>query len=753
MGTVLDTDVSASLAAALLAISACLLILKPRLALARANAWLVVVGLVVGATSSHLAANGDSDQAWWLAVLGLLPGAVAFFCQQSVLTNAAQSASNQYRIPKSLLRLASRAGLATSGVTLAAHGVPLVEDVSRFVLAILLVTSCAIPCWMLAHAASLSRSPRDRARQSALFAGFALAIGPLALFCAVPVLIFHSLLMPPSVALGCMFCLPLSSAFAAVPLRAGSLTSLADRLSVYALLTIALVLAYMVIAYGLQRAVAYHADLLSQLTMLSFAALAAVTYAPLRRGLQQVVDKALYRDHYDYGETLRRFSQEMAALRSRDELLTALIDNVISTLNLSYAAAIGLPEGLDRRVLALVEEADLMVRGADDDTNKRAQIVSSLANLDLARHALSGERPVLLDPWADCAALVLIGAENAGHGGALLILGPKKTRAALRGADCELLATLSHQATTALSNAALVEGLRTSLAQVQISTTQLVAARAEQQLLVRQLVDSEERQRAALAHDLHDDALQEVLYLVRHSRLAANLAAGLVTSHDEEQLADTLMNEGGKPASQGRTRSHRLQQELSYLAERATVAELRLRSLCLGLYPALLTSVGLIGAAEELAQELSATEDLDVTVTSDDSARNLAEHLDLETSLHIYRVVQEALRNAAKHAGGSAAWLRFSGDSESGGQTSGDTNDGSRIVRHLKVDVEDNGIGMTASIDYAALLRDGHLGLAGMRQRAERIGAALTIQMGVVSGTRVSLRLPVAQTSPTRVQR
>jgi signal transduction histidine kinase len=509
------------------------------------------------------------------------------------------------------------------------------------------------------------------------------------------------------------------------------------RLSVYVLLALALVSGYVGMTVVLEHIVDARANLLGQLLTLGFAAAVALTYAPMRQRLQQVVDALLYRDRYDFGGTLQRFSQELAALQSQDEVASLLLDGLSDTLNLTGSAFLALPEGLDPALLSLIQASDLRVRGRYASARGHADIIAGLTNLDLRRSPLTPDAPLLLEPWPGCAALVLIGAGGAGEGGALLMLGPKRMHSPLWGTDRALLITLAHQAGTALANAALVAGLRTSLAQMQVSTAQLVAARSEQRLLLRRLVDADERQRAALARDLHDDALQEVLYLVRHARLAAELAGDLQRAASEcptgERVGEWAMPPG-HAAIVGR-----VHQELVSLADRSLVAEQRLRALCLGLYPALLTSLGLPAALDELALELASANEVDVRVRWDDRATELAEQLPVEVSLHVYRIVQEALRNAAKHAQATTAELRLSRILLASPET--------RTPRHperlyLCATVSDGGKGLALPIDYAALLREGHLGLAGMRERAERIGATLELQPLPGGGTRVRLLVP-----------
>lgn len=453
---------------------------------------------------------------------------------------------------------------------------------------------------------------------------------------------------------------------------------------------------------------------------------------PVRNQWRRVLDHLLSRDYYELGPTIQRFSQELGALREHDAVVALLLDGLVETLNLSGAAFVGLPEGLDPRMLRLIEQEDLRARRDFASPAGSAALLRGLISVDLAASRLSWAMPLLLDPWPACAALVLIGPARGGLGMGLLAVGPKRAGGELRRDDRMLLVTLAHQAGTALENAVLFAGLKTSLAQVEVSTKQLVAARAEQQLLLRELVNADERQRAALARDLHDDALQEVLYLIRHSRLGVELLANL--EHQREGSHNTT-----ESATAGHAGLVRLRAELTQLAERSEVVEQRLRALCLGLYPPLLHSLGLAAALDDLAREHAQSSGLRVTVECPDDALQATELLDAETALHMYRIAQEGLRNASKHARASTARVGLA-LVRLADQAAGHHATPSSLFR---LDIEDDGLGMSLPIDYAALLREGHLGLAGMRERALRISGNLSVERAARGGTCIRLLVPV----------
>jgi two-component system, NarL family, sensor histidine kinase DegS len=89
----------------------------------------------------------------------------------------------------------------------------------------------------------------------------------------------------------------------------------------------------------------------------------------------------------------------------------------------------------------------------------------------------------------------------------------------------------------------------------------------------------------------------------------------------------------------------------------------------------------------------------------------------------IFRVVQEALQNALRHSRSATTWVRLS-----------------RHGRDILAEVWDRGAGFDPD---DSILRDGrHLGISGMRERAQLAGGALSVESKPGGGTHVTLRLP-----------
>lgn len=102
---------------------------------------------------------------------------------------------------------------------------------------------------------------------------------------------------------------------------------------------------------------------------------------------------------------------------------------------------------------------------------------------------------------------------------------------------------------------------------------------------------------------------------------------------------------------------------------------------------------------------------------------DLDERLPLDTEEALFRIAQEALHNIVRHAGARQAHIRLGRDEA-----------GVRMV------VEDDGMGF----DPGAI-PEGHLGIAGMRARADRLGGRCTFEKRTTGGTRLVVEVPAAR--------
>lgn len=193
----------------------------------------------------------------------------------------------------------------------------------------------------------------------------------------------------------------------------------------------------------------------------------------------------------------------------------------------------------------------------------------------------------------------------------------------------------------------------------------------------------EEAERRRWAQDLHDDTLQEL-------------------------AAVQVLLSAASAGTDAAARAHAIEQARDCVARQISA----LRRLIGNLRPLALQTVGLVAAVEELARR-RAQPGVVIEVHAEALPR-----LPAETETATYRIVQEAVTNAVRHAGASRI-----------------TVEARTTPRTVLVTVRDNGRGSPRGANLPA-----GFGVLGMRERAQAIGAELTFSAhhGVV----VSLAIP-----------
>jgi signal transduction histidine kinase len=193
-----------------------------------------------------------------------------------------------------------------------------------------------------------------------------------------------------------------------------------------------------------------------------------------------------------------------------------------------------------------------------------------------------------------------------------------------------------------------------------------------------------------IAHALHDEAGS----ILAQASLEMDLATAGLTPEIRERmnLARSLLDDTG--------------QQLRHLSH-----ELR---------PTILDDLGLLAAVEFLALGIERRSGVPIEVRG-----RLSERLPATVEIATYRIVQEALNNALRHAGRNAA-IKVSVQVQK---------------NSLHCVVRDDGVGF----DVTAVLRDGRhsgLGLIGMRERASAAGGGCLIQSEPGRGTTVEISMP-----------
>jgi signal transduction histidine kinase len=241
-----------------------------------------------------------------------------------------------------------------------------------------------------------------------------------------------------------------------------------------------------------------------------------------------------------------------------------------------------------------------------------------------------------------------------------LLLGHSQPQA-YTARDASLAQTVANQAAVAIENARLYEQ-------------------------ARRLAVLEERQR--LARELHD-SVSQALYGIG---LGARTARALL-DRDPAQAAEPL----------------------EYILSLADGGLAEMRALIFELRPDSLEREGLVAALSRQAAALQSRHKIDV------QTEFCAEpSLPFPIKEALYRIAQEAVNNAVRHAQASQVLIRLD---DCQGQ--------------LLLEIQDNGSGFDPGREHP-----GHLGLQSMAERAARIGGMLEVLSQPGQGTRVQMRLP-----------
>lgn len=388
------------------------------------------------------------------------------------------------------------------------------------------------------------------------------------------------------------------------------------------------------------------------------ATLASLLAAPLRGTVQRHVDRVLYGCHYDFASITTGFSERLAQAIDRNALTQLLAQDLARRM------------GIRRAALLLAEGSTLELQSADGEP-------FSVPSDDLVCQALlAANRPAHADPLLEkhpCAQTqwqpfawvrLFVPLIFQGRLQGILLLSDRFFGDIYSATDLRIIATVAHQAALAYENVQLVESLRG---------------------LNRQIVRSEEAYRKQVARDLHDATMQHLCF-VKQGFLEQGRLYQKGEHADTTDLVALLDN--------------------IVITLRRTIRGLRPPLLDQGLHLAL---KGLVNEMHEIIGESPA-----ILLRS-----NVEKQLGLsdEQATALYRIAQEALSNAIKHARAQQVIVTL--------EKTGDS---------LLLSVDDDGTGSVR--DWA-----GHYGLVGMRERAAMVGAHLKIASAPSQGTHIAVKV------------
>lgn len=253
---------------------------------------------------------------------------------------------------------------------------------------------------------------------------------------------------------------------------------------------------------------------------------------------------------------------------------------------------------------------------------------------------------------------------------------------------------LSHQQALLEQNLAVQDSLnRRLIDQLAVQVTALDRANVALQDAQRRLLTEREQERKALARELHDQCIQDLLSI---NYQIEEIEAEEDTLEHVEELADIRMS------------------------IRAMVDDIR--RICGALRPPTIDSLGLGSALQSYTRDWSSRTGIAVSLDLDAQLRRLPEAIELS----IFRIVQEGLSNVRKHSQASQVQIILKHTSP----------------RALMISIADDGKGLTRHFDLASLGAEGHYGLLGISERVALLEGRLLVQNQPKGGALLQVEIP-----------
>jgi PAS domain S-box-containing protein len=212
---------------------------------------------------------------------------------------------------------------------------------------------------------------------------------------------------------------------------------------------------------------------------------------------------------------------------------------------------------------------------------------------------------------------------------------------------------------------------------------------------LKEITRAQEDERKRISLELHDETVQYLIVLWR-------------------QL-ETISQKNKELSPESITLLQELREQTKNVIQ-------SVRRLSQDLRPATLDRLGLLPALDHLAGEINGYSPITTTVRVLGKEKRLTE----EVGLMLFRITQEAMRNALRHSQANQAEI---------------------IVEFkenkINVSIRDNGKGFCLPPDVRNLSQKGKLGLVGMQERARLIGGQLSIISEPEKGTTISVEVPV----------
>jgi len=423
---------------------------------------------------------------------------------------------------------------------------------------------------------------------------------------------------------------------------------------------------------------------------------------PLLKWLSRLINWAFYGSETDYARAIEFLNQQLVKVLDRKRLITILLDEL--TFAVKPAAA----------VLFLMDpmSSDLKrigIRGWDEN---RVKVDQLSCDSPLLTWLAAYGKPIETARLIKMVDLEPMPAENSLlHQLDVDLWLPILSEGALQGLmlwrcragddlfteeDKRLLETVMHGTGVAMRNVGLAENLH--------------AGREELARAHRRLITAQEQERKRMAYELHDEIIQQLLGI---SYQLASMKKKLSAHGAELQKTENNLREAVFSDIQ------MTQVDLLKVVD-------QLRNVIRELRPAGLDELGLSAAIMGYVEQVRKTNGPEGPKIFFEVQEYLPDVISEPVSICAFRVAQEGLRNAIKHAQASSISVYLS----------------MGMKEQLVLTVQDDGCGFELPDRLTELTRENHFGLVGITEQVLNLGGEVNIHSHPGKGTRIVAEIP-----------
>lgn len=227
--------------------------------------------------------------------------------------------------------------------------------------------------------------------------------------------------------------------------------------------------------------------------------------------------------------------------------------------------------------------------------------------------------------------------------------------------------------------------------------TRMLESAKNRQLIGLKIILAQEEERKRISREIHDSIAQSIANIVISAEIAEKMMA------KQEEIKE-------------------IQRELHDLKGQARASLEEIRKIIFNLRPMALDDLGLLPILRKFAHDFEEKNQIRTRVEIHGKETRLPSGMEVA----IFRLVQEAFTNVAKHAEATFVLLDITFQ-----------------LQMVKIVIQDNGKGIPMDVMQAKISEGSHFGLIGMKERVDLLEGRFEIESDVGAGTKITMLIPI----------